>query len=124
MRVKARLNVALHDPLVGAEGEVLDLGDRVLGSASRPESIRARLKVDLEDRLQHQLEGRLNDAVANRRDPQIAQLAATLGDRAFLDRQWPERPGAKLLAKLAQESSHAPPGLDLIGGLPIDPGRA
>jgi len=47
-----------------------------------------------------------------------------LGDRALLVRQWPKRSGAKLLAKLAQESSDASPGLDLIGGLPVDPGRA
>jgi hypothetical protein len=57
-------------------------------------------------------------------DTQIAQLAAALGDRALLDRKRPERPGAKLLTKLAQESLDALPGLDLVGGLPIDPGRA
>ncbi len=122
--VKARLDVALDDPLVGAEREVLYLGERILRAASRPESVGARLKADLEDRLEHQLEGGLHDAVTDRRDPQIAQLAAALGDRALLDRQRPERPGAKLLTELAQEPPHTLPDLDLIGGLPIDPGRA
>src|SRR5207249_908995 len=117
-------DVALHDPLVGAEREVLYLGERVLRSASRPKPVGTRLKVDLEDRLEHQLEGGLNNAVADRRNPEVAQLAAALGDRAFLDRQRPKRPGDKLLSKLAQEPSDALPGLDLIGGLPIDPGRA
>lgn len=54
----------------------MHLGDRVLRSASRPEPIRARLKVDLEDRLQHQLERGLHNPVADRRDPQATQLAA------------------------------------------------
>jgi site-specific DNA recombinase len=121
--VKARLDIALDDPLIGAEREVLYLGERVLRSASRPESVGARLEIDLEDRLEHQLEGGLHDAVANRRDPQIAQLAATLRDRTLLDRHRPKRPRAKLLTKLAQEPLHALPDLDLIGSLPINPGR-
>ncbi len=37
--VEARLDVALHDPFIGAEREVLDLGDRVLCPASRPKPI-------------------------------------------------------------------------------------
>jgi hypothetical protein len=122
--VKARLDVALHDPLVGAEGEVLDLGERVLRSASGPKPVGARLEVDLEDRLQHQLEGRLNNTIPDRRNPQVAPLAATLGDHALPDRQRPEHSRAKLLAKLRQEPFDALPDLDLIGGLPIDPGRA
>jgi hypothetical protein len=101
--VKARLDVALHDPLIGAEGEVPHLGDRVLRSAPRPEPVGARPKVGLEDRLQHELEGGPHDAVADRRDPQLAQLAAALGDRALLDRQRPKGPRAKLLAELTQE---------------------
>ena len=122
--IEARLYVALHHPLVRAEGEVLNLGDRDLRSASRSKPVGARLKVGLEDRLQHQLEGGLHDAVADRRDPQVAQPAATFGDRALLDRQRPERSCAQLLTKLIQEPLHAMPDFDLIGGLPIDPGRA
>lgn len=37
--VKARLDVGLDHPLVGAGGEVLHLGDRVLRPASRPEPV-------------------------------------------------------------------------------------
>jgi hypothetical protein len=40
-RVEARLDVGLDDPLVGAAREVVDLGDRVLGSASGPKAVRS-----------------------------------------------------------------------------------
>ena len=88
-------------------GEVLHLGDRVLRPASRPKPIGARLKISLEDRLQHQLEGGLHHTITDRRDPEIAQRAATLRDRSLLDRQRPKRPSAKLLTELAQELLHA-----------------
>src|SRR3954468_17265006 len=51
--VKARLDVALQHPLIRVHGEVADLSDRVLSTASGPKPIRARLKVGLKDRLQH-----------------------------------------------------------------------
>ena len=77
--VKARLDVGLDDPLEGAGSEVMHLGDRVLRPAPRPEPIRARLEVGLEDRLQHQLEGGLDDAVRDDRYSQPTALAAALG---------------------------------------------
>ena len=52
--VEARLDVAFHDPLIRAAREVVDLGDRVLGSALRAEAVTDRLEVRLEDRLEHQ----------------------------------------------------------------------
>jgi hypothetical protein len=70
----------------------MNLGDRVLGPASGPESVGARLEVGLENRLQHQLEGGLNDSVADRRDAQPTQLAAALGDHTLLDRRRPKLP--------------------------------
>jgi hypothetical protein len=46
----------------------VDLGDRVLSTPPGPEPIRARLKAGLEDRLQHQLQRRLDNPVRNRGD--------------------------------------------------------
>jgi hypothetical protein len=40
-RVETRLDVCLHDPLVRAAREVVDLGDRVVGSASGPKAVGA-----------------------------------------------------------------------------------
>jgi hypothetical protein len=49
--VEARFDVTLDHPLIGAAGQVVDLGDGVLGSASGAEAIGTWLKVRLEDRL-------------------------------------------------------------------------
>jgi hypothetical protein len=59
--VEARLDVRLEHPLIRAAGEVAHLGDRVLRPAPGPKPVGARLKISLEDRLQHQLEGGLHD---------------------------------------------------------------
>ena len=53
--VEARLDVALDHPLIGAAGQIVDLGDGVLGSAPGAEAIATRLEVRLEDRLEHRL---------------------------------------------------------------------
>src|SRR6266545_2108792 len=123
-RVEARLDIRLDDPLVGAARQLVDLGDRVLGSAPRSEAIRAGLEVGLEDRLQHQLEGGLHHPVAQRRDPEPARLAAALGDPPLLDRYRPEAPGAKLLTQLLQEPLDAQHPLDMGGRLPVHASRA
>jgi hypothetical protein len=66
--VKARFDVALQYPLIGALAEVADLLDRVLGPTLRTEPVAARLEVRLEDRLEDQLEAGLRDAIARGRD--------------------------------------------------------
>jgi hypothetical protein len=103
---------------------VVHLGDRVLRPASRPEPVGARLKVSLEDRLQHQLEGGLHNSVADRRNSQPAQLTAELGDQTLLDRHRPIASGTQLLSKPVQEVLDAQPTFDVIGVLPIHAGRA
>ena len=70
--VKARGDVTLEHPLVGEAPEVIDLLDRVLGSAHRAKAVTARPKVRLEDRLEDQLEAGLHDTVTRGRDPQQA----------------------------------------------------
>jgi len=61
--VEARLDVTFEHPLIGAGAELVDLGDRVVCSTSRAEAIGAWLEVRLEDRLEHQLQGRLHGPV-------------------------------------------------------------
>ena len=117
--IEARRDVGLQNPLIGAGAEVAHLGDRVPRSASRPKPVGAGLEVNLEDRLEHQLESGLNDTVAHRRDPQITQLTATLGDRPLLDRIRPETPGPQLLTEPGQELLDAQHLLDVVGGLAV-----
>jgi hypothetical protein len=102
----------------------MHLGDRVLRPASRPEPIGARLKVDLEDRLQHQLHRRLHDPIADRCDPEPAELPATLGDHPLPDRQQPVAPCPQLLTELRQELLHAQPLFDVVGGIAVHASRA
>src|SRR5487761_1424562 len=63
--VEARLDVALHDPLIRAGGKEVNLGDRVLHPASGTEAVTARLEIRLQDRLKHRLEGSLHDPVTD-----------------------------------------------------------
>jgi hypothetical protein len=83
--VKARLDVSIEHPAVAVGAELVDLGDRVVCSPHRPEPIRDRHEVGLEDRLQHQLQRRLDNPIRNRRDPEAADLPGPtwLGDLAF-----------------------------------------
>jgi hypothetical protein len=55
-------DVRVHHPLIGAAGEVVDLGDRVLRPSFGSEAARARRKVRLKDRLQHEFERSLERA--------------------------------------------------------------
>jgi hypothetical protein len=82
---------------------VTDLGDGVLGSASGTEPVRARAEVRLEDRLQHQLQGRLHDPVTGGRDAKAAELAAGLGDHPLPHRQRFEPPGLEIISQPSQQ---------------------
>jgi hypothetical protein len=82
--VEACLDVSFDRPLVAGGGEVVDLGERVVGASARAEPVRARFEVRLEDGFEHQLERGLDHAVADGRDAQPAQLAAAgLGDHPW-----------------------------------------
>ena len=124
--IETRLDVALNDPLVTARGcgEEVNLGDRVLRPASWPVPVGAGLEVGLEDRLQHQLEGGLNHAVAQSGHPESTAFPAALGYVALLDRQRPEAPRAQLLTEPVEERLHAQHLLDVAGGLPVHTSRA
>jgi len=67
-RVETRFDVRLQHPAVTVVVELVDLSDRVLRPAPRAEAIGAWLEIRLEDRLEHQLQGRLHDPVPDGRD--------------------------------------------------------
>jgi hypothetical protein len=74
--------------VVARRGELVDLGDRVLGSPSGAEAVGDRLEVRLEDRFQDQLQGRLHQTVHRGGNPQHPQLARLPGLR---DQMFPDR---------------------------------
>src|SRR6266540_6923502 len=63
----ASMSASQH-PAVTVVVELVDLSDRVLRPAPRAEAIGAWLEIRLEDRLEHQLQGRLHDPVPDGRD--------------------------------------------------------
>src|SRR5215217_7467612 len=120
--VEARFDVTFQHPLIGAGGELVNLRDRVLGSPSGTEAIRAWLEVRLQDRLQHQLEGRLRGAIPRGRDAQPSQLAATrLGDHPFPHRKWSEPPRFEIISQLRKKLLLG--GQDRLWPKPADPRR-
>jgi len=66
--VEARLDVALQDPLMGAGGEHLDLGDGIPGPPAGSEPVRGGMEVRFKDRLQHQHQARLDHPVSDSGD--------------------------------------------------------
>jgi len=63
--VEARRDVTLEHPGVALSGEHVDLGDGVVRPATRTEAVGTGLEVRLIDRLEHQLQRALNDAIPN-----------------------------------------------------------
>ena len=119
--VEARRDVTLQHPLIADAGEVADLGDGVLGPASGAEPVRARAKVRLEDRLQHQLQGRLHDPVTGGGDAKAAELAAGLGDHPLPHRQRFEPSGLEIVSQPGEQFRCAED--DRAGFHSIDSGR-
>jgi hypothetical protein len=102
---------------------VAHLGHRVMDPMVRAEPVGAREEIRLENRLQHQLQGRLDHPVADRADPQ----ATALGRARFRDQPLPR--GQRLEAAVLQcrpqpvkELPDAQPRLDRGGGVPVHPG--
>jgi hypothetical protein len=82
----------------------VDLGDGVMGSALRAKPVRARVKLRFEDRLQHQLEGRLRGAVPRGGDAEPASFgAAWLGDHPFPHGHRGEPPRFEIISQLGEE---------------------
>jgi hypothetical protein len=80
------------------------------------------MEIRLEDRLEHQLQRSLHNAVGGGWDAQSAQLAACLRDHLLAHRRWTESAGLEIISELLQHlSSTRPNGT---GGSSIDTGRA
>jgi len=82
---------------------MVDLLDRVLGSAHRAEAVAARLEVRLEDRLEHQLEAGLHAPVARGWNPQSPQLARGLRDHPLAHGQRGEPARLEIISQVTQE---------------------
>jgi hypothetical protein len=115
-------DVALDDPLIGVGRQVPHLGHRVMDPAAGAEPVGTREEIRLEDRLQHQLQGRLDHPVADRADPQ----AAALGRARFRDHPFPRRQRAEtaVLQRVPQRAEELPdaPRRDGCGCVAVHPG--
>ena len=121
--IEAGRDVRVDHPLIRAAGEVVNLGDRVLGPAPGTEAVRVRREIRLEDRLQHELERSLDHPVPDGRDAQPATLATGLGDHPLPHRERPEGPGPKVRPQVGEERSSPRPAR-YVGRLAVDPRRA
>ncbi len=122
--VEGRLDVRIKHPLVTPGAVEVDLSDRVLGSPLRPEPVRARLEVRLEDGFQHQLQRGLDDPVRDARYAQLAELSrpSRLGNQPFPHRQRPERAVLEGGPQVLQKPGHAHLLLDPGGGHAVHAG--
>ena len=123
--VEARPDVSLQDPveLPGPCGQVVDLGYRVLRSPARPEPVRARPELRLEDRFQDQLERCLDYPVGQGGNPEFPELAVPLRDHHLPDLRRPVLTGPQQAPDLGQEAAHAPvPALDAGSSHPVGAG--
>jgi hypothetical protein len=114
--VEAGFDVALNHPLVVtiAGGEVAHLGHGVMSPAHRAEPVGAREEIRLEDRLQHQFQGCLDDPVGDGGNAQAAQLAVRLGNHPLP--YW-QRPETAVLQRGPQVTEEVPgPGPHRDGG--------
>ena len=111
-----------HVVVRGRGCQMVDLGDRVMGTPVRAEPVRARQEVRLEDGLEHRLESGLDDPVGDSRDPQLSQLAAdALGIitcRTSTGRNSPDFSDSRMLV---QERHDPDLGLDPGHRGPVDP---
>src|SRR6266568_717448 len=122
--VETGFDVSLHDPLIRTGREVMDLSHRVMSPAVRAEPVGTREKIRLENRLQHQFHAGLGNSVADRGDPQIADLTARFGNRASPRRQGLETTVLQRGPQIAQEPFHPTLDLDVAGSLAVHSGRA
>lgn len=100
------------------------LGHRIMSPVVRAEPVGTREELRLENRLQHQLQGRLHHPVPDGRDPQTALLAARLGDHPFPDRKRAETAVLDRVPQPVEEVLDAPHALHVVGGLTVHSGSA
>jgi len=114
------LDVGVKD-VIAALGRLFPQRFQRIGRASaRPEAVRARTKIRLEDRLHDQLRRHLNHSVSDRRDAQWSLFSIGLRDVLPLDHRRPVRPIAQLDVQFFQEILRTSL-FDLSESLTIDP---
>jgi hypothetical protein len=101
---------------------MVDLGDGVLGSASRPEPVTTRAEVRFEDRLEDQLQAGLHSSVPGGRYPETTELARRLGDHPFPHGPRLEPPGLEIVSQPGQQRVDSKD--DGVRFHSVDPGRA
>src|SRR6266536_2249230 len=99
---------------------MMDLGDRVLSAPVRAEPIRARLKIRLEDRLEHQLQASLDHPVSDSRNTEFAEFPALLRYQHPTHRNRPELTRLQRIPDLPQELPGPHRCLDPAGSGPVD----
>jgi hypothetical protein len=90
----------------------MDLRDGIVCSPHGPEPIGDRQEVGLKDRLQHQLQRRLDHPIGHGCNTEASHLSrpARFGDLTFPHRQWPER----TRLQLGTQVLHEPPDTDAL----------
>jgi site-specific DNA recombinase len=121
--IEARRDVTLDDPLIRAARQVSGLGDRVMSPPTGAKAVAARQEVRLQDRLQHQGQGRLDHPVGDGGDPQPALFTARLRDHPFPHRHWPETAVLQRGPQPVEELLDPHHGLHVVGALPVHAGR-
>jgi hypothetical protein len=93
----------------------VNLSYRVVRPSHRPETIRDRFEIGLEDRLQHHFQRRLNNPVSHGWYPEASNLPrpTRLGNLALPHRQRPKRARLELGTQVAQESRNTDTLLDI-----------
>jgi hypothetical protein len=123
-RVEVALQVCVIDfPPAGLE-LFADRFDGLMRRAARTESVRAVNEVGLEDRLQHQEHGRLDDAVPNGGNAQRSLPSVWLGNHDAFDWLGSIAVGAQFLAQLVEEGRGARTIDDVLTRLAIHAGGA
>src|SRR5215204_94269 len=125
-RVETRLDVSIDYPRVVTWrcGQLMNLSDRVLRPMPRPKAVRARLEIGLEDRLQDQFQGRLDDPVPDGRDAQPSQFPARLWGHPFPHRQRGEPAGLQIGPQIGQKRLDPAHIFDVVGGHAVHPSGA
>ena len=123
--IETRFNICFKNPMISLGPEVVDLSDRVLRPPPRAETVRPRLKIRLENGLQHQLHGSLHQAVHRGGNTQAPEFPRTaLRDQTLPHRQRGEHAGLQLRPRVRQEPRDVTARDDGPGRNPVHPRRA
>jgi hypothetical protein len=120
--VEIPAQVRIHDLVMAAIEQLLDLGYGVQTAPPLAVGVLLWLQVGLEDRLQDQQSSHLHDTILDRWYPQRSQLAVRLRDMHPSDGGRPIRLLAEFLRQFVQPPLQAVRP-DVLERLPIDPGR-